>query len=493
MKTLNTAIISMGIVLTVLLPNSCRKATEMPQMPSFIELSIPQPYKVETGTKFDISVAPQEDATYYKWVIPENLQIMEGAGTNKITVKCMSEGEIAQGTIKVFAVNDSGESNQRAFWFDITIIPRVIAIGSSINGSQAIYPGETFTLTAPEIEGITSYVWNCPEGFTALDPLTGLSVRYKSPATPQTIERDAFKLEVTDSEGMKSEYTFHKHIHILDITKAKRYGRSAWTLKNLNNAGSDGTLGKVFDDDASGEKYGRYYSWGEAMTGIPGAADPYTDGDVVVDSEGVSYEVGYAARKDFGIQIQGACPEGWHIPNAYDYYDLCEGVADDYGVRKSTIQDCAASKSGIFMPDCRETDPFGKLNLMINVGFVASYLRGGRPAADGGLWKASPSTVTEDGYYFYTSGTGAFPAANDYPMYLDLDGKVGYSMMPYGRIEADGKTNPNFGLYSFIWTATVTGGKHYRLTIGYNTCNFSNGAIDGEKKTFMSVRCVANY
>ena len=468
---------------------SCEKEkADVPQMPSFIELSLAQPYSVENGSRFEISVAEQDDAVSFLWELPDALQLIEGNGTSSIIVKCVKEGEIAPGSIKVYAVNANGQSNQRAFWFSIEVTPRIIAIKTDIEGSQAIEPLSSIAFIAPELDDIVSYRWNCPEGFTAESELDKATAWFRATATPRTVARNTFELHVTDADGMESVFYYEKYLHIIDIALAKRYGKKVWTLKNLNNAGEDGNLGKTHPDDHTGEKYGRYYMWGDAMTGESGRAEYYTDGDTVTDDEGHTFVVGYADRKDFGIQIQGACPEGWHVPNAYDFYDLPDAVADDYNVRMNSIGDCASSRMGIFMPSNRETDPMKAMNMVTN-GFASSYLRGSRPQSDGGQWERNESTITEDGYYFYTTGTGAFPAANNYPLYLDLDGKVGFNVLPCGRLESNGSPS-NFGKYSFMWTATVTSGKHYRFTVGFNTANLSTYA---EKGPYESLRCVANY
>lgn len=463
--------------------------TDAPAYPSFIEISLDQPYNVEAGTVFDIYVVSAPDALSYEWRLPSLLKITEGEGTNRISVKSKEEGEIPAGSVGVVAVNANGRSIERKFWYDINITPRVVAIKSNIPGSQTLYPGETLELTAPELEDVSGYFWNAPDGFTIIEGQNGPSVKYTAGNVCTTFPRGHFKVTITDTEGTSQEYSFNKYIHILDITKAKRYGKKAWMRQNLNNGGENGKLGKLMPDDPTGEKYGRYYSWGEAMTGIPGASDPYTDGDSVTDDEGITFTVGYSTAKDFGIQIQGACPEGWHIPNAYDFYDLADGIADDYNVRRNSINDCASARSGIYMPSNRETKPMTAMNMVTN-GFVSSYVRGGKPASEGGLWVRNESTITEDGLYFYTSGTGVFPAGDKYPLYLDRDETVGLSIHPYGRLESNGTTNSNFGRYSFHWTATVDKGAHYRFTVGFNTANFSTYA---EKGVYENVRCVANY
>ena len=247
------------IIVAMALFFSCQSNEETaPVYPSFIEVSLSQPYKVEAGSTFVISVGAIKEDVTYEWDLPSILKIVSGDGTNSITVKCLQEGEIPSGTIGVCSVNASGKSIKRKFWYDITITPRVIAISSSIPGSQTLYPGEILTLTAPDLEGVTNYEWNTPEGFEAIEGQNTPVAKYRAGDDFRTIARGAFKVKLTEDDGTKSEYSFSKYIHIIDITKAKRYGKKAWTRQNLNNSGVNGDLGKVMSDDPTGEKYGSY-------------------------------------------------------------------------------------------------------------------------------------------------------------------------------------------------------------------------------------------
>ena len=168
-----------ALLVAGLLPVACKKEEpKVPQMPSFINVGLTQPYAAENGSKFEISVVPQSDADSYLWELPPSLQLVEGQGTPTIVVKCVEEGEVVAGTIKVYAVNASGKSNQRGFWFSIDITPRIIAIKTDIEGSQAVEPLSTITMMAPELEDISSYEWNCPEGFTAKGDLNQPTVSF---------------------------------------------------------------------------------------------------------------------------------------------------------------------------------------------------------------------------------------------------------------------------------------------------------------------------
>ena len=106
---------------------------------------------------------------------------------------------------------------------------------------------------------------------------------------------------------------------------------------NLNYAGEDGSVGRTAPDDPDGSKYGRYYTWAEAMTGLSAGENPYVYGASGTDDMGNSYTLNNGVAS-YNIQIRGICPEGWHLPNAYDFYDLAAGVADDYGLRMSSIR-----------------------------------------------------------------------------------------------------------------------------------------------------------
>ncbi|MGN0189304.1 MAG: hypothetical protein ACI395_07295, partial [Candidatus Cryptobacteroides sp.] len=179
---------------------------------------------------------------------------------------------------------------------------------------------------------------------------------------------------------------------------------------------------------------------------------------------------------------------GWHIPNAYDFYDLAVGVAKDYGLEVSSIDECVETKAGIFLSENRETNPMKAMNL-IEYGFVSSYLRGSRPAAEGGMWAAHASAVENGTMFKLANASGSFPAGN-YPMYFDIAKEIGFNILPCGQYNGD--TLPALGTYSFHWTATVISGeKSYRFTIGNNSCNLSTYA---QAQTYgCNVRCVANY
>lgn len=369
-----------------------------------------------------------------------------------------------------------------------SLLPESLEIQSDIQGSQAVLKDALFILSVEENANYTGFEWNLPEGLVAQNGTDGRSITLSCGTAPVTFGRGDISVTITTRNGESGTYSFSKYLHILDGVTAKRFGQKAWTLTNLNNAGTDGNLGVCHQDDADGSKYGRYYTWAEAMTGISGATESFSYGDSGIDAEGNAYILNDGADS-YNVQIQGACPEGWHVPNAYDFYDLAAGVAEDYGLRKETLAEVIESKSGIFITDNRETAPMTAMNLITN-GFVSSYLRGSRPAAEGGMWAAHASNVENGTMFNLSKASGDFPAGY-YPMYFpDENAAIGFNILPCGQFN-NGSLG-SFGSYSFHWTATVTSAdKCYRFTIGNNSCNLSTYA---QLKTFScNRRCVANY
>lgn len=480
-------------VLSVCAFASCKQEASAPVQPDFITVNLAEPFSAQVGDMFEMSVPEQEDAAEYLWIVPESINIIEGNGTPKILVTGLASGVITAGTIRVYAVNSIGESIPRILYKEITIIPMPEKPGfikCSIAGSMVAFFNDEVKFSIDEDEMLESVQWTVPEGCVVLsEGLDELSVILKAPSrVVRMLDKDAVGVRVVYKSGVEQEYTWKKPIYTADPAEAKRYGSKVWTLRNLNYAGIDGTVGRTYPGDDNGEKYGRYYTWEEAMTGSSSAECPYTYGATGTDDMGNAYTLTDGLNA-WNIQIQGICPEGWHVPNAYDFYDLAVGVADDYGLRVGTINDCVNRKAGIFLPDLRSTAPMTAMNL-ITYGFISSYLRGSRPASEGGMW-AAHSNQAENGTMFNLSkASGAFPAGT-YPMYFPgLNEEIGFNILPCGQFNGD--SAPVLGTYSFHWTATLTSsGTSYRFTIGNNSCNLSTYA---QAHTYgCNLRCVANY
>lgn len=92
-------------------------------------------------------------------------------------------------------------------------------------------------------------------------------------------------------------------------------GSQTWMAENLNVCSGTGWC---YDDKAENcEKYGRLYTWSAAM----GIDD--------------SYQKKFA---NIGKQVQGICPEGFHIPNNADWNMLDEYVLSTYDDVNSSLR-----------------------------------------------------------------------------------------------------------------------------------------------------------
>lgn len=99
--------------------------------------------------------------------------------------------------------------------------------------------------------------------------------------------------------------------------------------QNLNY-GTQIKLGTTEFDDKKVEKYcydddpwycenyfGGMYSWSEAM-GLPKTCDSVWTGTTPECPDSVATGIVYDSDWDY-VQIQGACPEGWHVMNAFEW------------------------------------------------------------------------------------------------------------------------------------------------------------------------------
>ena len=380
---------------------SCQKDKIEVEQPDFITTTLPITGTVEGGSIFELSVPPDETVETYEWTVPPLLEIIEGQGTYKITVKASIEGGvIPEKSITVVARRSGVASYPRIYYKEISIL-----------------------LPPPSLE----------------------------------------------------DY------------ETKRYGSKTWMVANLNYSGESGNLGRVYNDDPEkAETYGRLYTWYEAMTGIPNATaaeNPYKWGTSGIDDAGNPYTLDGSPAGSFNIQIQGACPEGWHIPNAYDWYDLIVAVKAEYNVSGNTLSDIASSKEGYIIAWDRD-NVFSGLNLT-NWGVIGPYFKGSSPQSEGGLWQG--------GTTFNYGGNSIFPGGS-YPLYLNESANVGFNILPGGRWNEGSRIYQQDGLYSYHWSAYLLNASNnypLRFTIGSGNANFSNAGeapLNG-----LSVRCVANY
>ncbi|MDR3001018.1 MAG: DUF805 domain-containing protein [Fibromonadaceae bacterium] len=91
--------------------------------------------------------------------------------------------------------------------------------------------------------------------------------------------------------------------------KTVKIGKQIWMAENLNYDGVN-SIGRCYNDDpANCEKYGRLYSWAEAVSGR---------------HDKTHYNISEA---NLGAkELKGVCPFGWHLPSEYEWDDLYDYV-----------------------------------------------------------------------------------------------------------------------------------------------------------------------
>jgi uncharacterized protein (TIGR02145 family) len=118
------------------------------------------------------------------------------------------------------------------------------------------------------------------------------------------------------------------------VYKTVVIGKATWMAQNLNYAGPAGNVvGAWYRGDAdSGAKYGRLYTWAEAM-GIPEKSNKNL----------------WAGSS---VLHQGICPEGWHVPSDSEWTNLTDSAlapskaGDELKSRVGWIPDGAGTGNG---------------------------------------------------------------------------------------------------------------------------------------------------
>jgi len=367
-------------------------------------------------------------------------------------------------------------------------------IRTTLSATLTVEGGEAFDLSVPQDASIEAYEWTVPDLLTIVEGQGSYKITVKAAEDGGIIPERS--ISVIGKRAGKASFPriFYQQITILtppptlEGYTTKRYGSKVWMTQNLNEAGENGDLGWAYNNDPQkADIYGRLYTWHEAMTGIPHATaeqNPYQWGSEGVDDAGKPYVLDGSPSGSFNIQIQGACPMGWHVPNVYDWYDLMVAIKSEYQVPGNSLNDVANSKEGYIIAWDRDNGFTAGLNLT-NWGVVGPYLKAGRPIAEGGLWQG--------GTTFHYGGNSIFPDA-DYPLYVTEAGNIAFDILPSGRWNGSKQAFEQEGLYSYHWTAYLKeSANHYplRLTVASGNANFSNGEetpVNG-----LCLRCVLNY
>ena len=271
-----------------------------------------------------------------------------------------------------------------------------------INGTlEVALDGETPALVLDRTENETENFVSAP--YIANDEATSV---FTIPVPATTYEKVSVSLGSSDAqwvietslrnyENVTVELGSEKVLPVARCYKTKQYGDKYWFVEACKEEG-DGTLGRSVDftglsDDqlpkityentsskgfydgklkpwleqngissstriwtsANGraaleflQKEGvRYYTWSEAMTGVSNASYdevPMTGTDAV----GHEYDLQAKSGEEiYNVQLKGCCPDGYHVANFNDWWDLLHSIKTEYNV-----PDNVTSMNGYYFP-----------------------------------------------------------------------------------------------------------------------------------------------
>ena len=234
---------------------------------------------------------------------------------------------------------------------------------------------------------------------------------------------------------------------------------------------------------------GRYYTWYEAMTGISGCTAeqcPYVQNYEGVDDVGNAFKLDGTEEGEFGVQIRGCCPEGWHVANANDWWDMLMAIKSEYAIPDDFAQggytfsgghdgkpENAITKAGFYKSGCT----------VKNTGNVGAWLRGGNGRiVDGGIWNQANMTLTDAGEALL--------------QFVDGAESIGFGWYPLGYQKADGSFNSGaLGKWGYVWFIGQTNASTARsLVISGTSLNLQTKTNqEAVKDIYLNVRCVKNY
>lgn len=371
--------------------------------------------------------------------------------------------------------------------------------------------GEEFTLSVTKVQWAETYNWVIAEKerskMEIIDGQGTNVITVKVVNDDVVIPAQSISVYASNELGDSKERLFYAAITVevpveLDGYRIKKYGKRWWMVENCHEAGENGTLGcapdlttfTVSGLDASHMQRldaakGRYYTWYEAMTGIPGCTAeqcPYEIGYEGVDDAGNPFKLDGTQEGEFGVQIRGCCPEGWHVANANDWWDLLMAIKSEYSIPDDFTQAGYTFSGGhdkIAANACTQATFYKSGCTVKNMGNVGAWLRGGNGrVADGGIWIQANLTLTDAGEPLNQFADGAE--------------SIGFGWYPLGYVKTDGSFNTGaLGKWGFIWFIGQTSSTIARnLCISGTSLNLQTKNNGDATKTYSAnVRCVKNY
>ena len=369
--------------------------------------------------------------------------------------------------------------------------------------------GSQFQFSVAAVEKADSYEWTVKDD--QKDYIWIVSGQGTNTITVQvtdeacTIPAKTVSVAAVNKAGKSDVMEFSAALTVTDKSeyKTKTYGTKIWMVENCREAGENGDLGRTVDIVNSGstldasvlqrlnEVQGRYYTWYEAMTGIPGCAPeqcPYEPGYEGTDAVGNEFTLD-GGESELGAQIQGCCPDGWHIANGNDWWDLLQAIKVEYNVPDDFVQGGYTFNGGHdgnpANAPTKETF-YRNGSTVKNMGNAGAWLRGGNGIiSEGGVWDNTTTQATDAGEALALFVSGA--------------DQVGFNWYPLAYFKSDGSFNYTncLGRYGYVWFIGQQDENYARsLCISGRSMNLSmmnTKRSEAEKSAALQVRCVKNY
>ena len=371
--------------------------------------------------------------------------------------------------------------------------------------------GEEFTLSVSKVMWAETYEWTIAEKerskISIIDGQGTNVITVKVVNDDVVIPAQSISVIAKNELGTSKLREFYASITVtvpieLPGYKIKKYGKRWWMVEDCHETGKDGNLGVAPDltefavsglEPSHMQRLnaakGRFYTWYEAMTGISGCTPEqckYVQGYEGTDDAGNPFKLDDTEAGEFGVQIQGCCPEGWHIANGNDWWDMLMAIKSEYAIPDDF------KLGGYTFAGGHDKNPtnavtkasFYKAGCTIkNMGNVGAWLRGGNGrVTDGGIWIQANKELTD--------------AGESILQFVDGAESIGFGWFPLGYQKSDGSYNTGaLGKWGYTWFIGQTNATTARsLVISGTSLNLTTKVnFEAAKDISLTVRCVKNY
>jgi uncharacterized protein (TIGR02145 family) len=225
--------------------------------------------------------------------------------------------------------------------------------------------------------------------FGERDKRSGYSIRCLKDDDSIPVSNDLMDWSFPKEAYMTTNATYDSIVDSRDnqVYKTVKIGEQVWMAENLNYADSVATpslKGKSWcygDDPKKCAVGGRLYVWSAAIDSVK-----------IANDKNDPKECGYGSFCGFTTNIQGICPEGWHLPSKEEWIQLFDTVGG------RDVAGTALKSTYGWKDDGNGTDAFGFSALPAGQGGLFSeYYTEGMYA---NFWSADES-LYESGVYVY--------------------------------------------------------------------------------------------